>query len=136
MLFINYLGSINKGDEDVSPKSPVNSSWHHNIHPCNSPSSGAQRLCFTLCSGSEVFSEAISWLRLCVAEACSNESLLSFILIFKVCYYLEVFNCITFAKTSEQRPAYGNDSTSARFYINRKDCVQPVLFFASHNICL
>lgn len=69
-------------------------------------------------------------------EACSNESLLSFVLIFKVCYYLEVFICITFAKTSEQRPAHGNKSIFAPFYINRKEFIQLVLFFAIHNICL
>lgn len=89
---MNYLGGINKGDKDVSTKSPVNSTRYPDIiHPYHSPSSGAQRLCVMLYSGSKVFSEAIRRLRLCVAEACSNESLLSFILIFKVCYYLEVF---------------------------------------------
>lgn len=45
-----------------------------------------------LYSGSKVLSEAVRWLSLCVAEACSNESLLSFILIFKVCYYLKVLS--------------------------------------------
>lgn len=76
----------------MSPKSPVNSTRYRDIiHPSHSPSSGAQRLRVRLYSGSKALSEAIRQLRLCVAEACSNESLLSFILIFKVCYYLEVF---------------------------------------------
>lgn len=112
---------------DMSPTCPANSSQCCDYSSLPQPKlRNSETLCYIIFCLS-VFSEA---------EACSNESLLSFVLIFKVCYYLEVFICITFAKTSEQRPAHGNKSIFAPFYINRKELIQLVLFFAIHSICL
>lgn len=67
-----------------------------------------------------MFPEAVGWLRLCVAEACSNESLLSFTLILEVCYYLEVFIWITLANAAAQRPAAGKHGGFAGVCVNRK----------------
>lgn len=110
----------------MSPKCPLNSPQY-----CDYSSLPQPKL-----RNSETLCYIIFWISVCSeTEACSNESLLSFVLIFKVCYCLEVFICITFAKTSEQRPARGNKSIFAPFYINRKEFIQLVLF-AIHNICL